>query len=537
MNLNQIRQILSNDKNLFFVFFSISFLMYLPSFNSRWTFDAADFLIKYEKYGLKGIWYSFYESTNTFLVSNHFIHYFVYILFGKNEILHSLFSIGWHSFNAILLIKMIKKVIVSQKFLFYFSIGTLYLTSPFHSESVVWGCNYHYLALNTCLLLLLILFHKYNTQFSFKNIGLIVFVFTFSLGLHELAFLFFIVLVFYQMFFSKYDDIKKWIPIIIFIPIILLFLYLRKLVGGDSIGHYGATVHLNYELVDSIQKFNKYLYKLFTISSMHPFQSIIHKVLDKLIWVNIVVLLSLLLLFFKLFINKIISFLVLGLVIFLLPVLNLYFVDYLYIAGDRYCTLPLIFSSIITTYLLFQFIKNSYLRNSILFFIILFQSLTLFYYNYLWYNSNKLMKICEKYNYENNINYYWLNLPESYKGGYMYKGGDGENPFLVRLKVKDNKIKTNFVTIAGMNLNSKEDGIIVEKIKFNEYKITLRQWGNWFWVGEYGASDYKNDIYSVDFDEINHSYLLKFNSKIDLRNSRMIFYDSAKIKQISLIPN
>ena len=73
--------------------------------------------------------------------------------------------------------------------------------------------------------------------------------------------------------------------------------------------------------------------------------------------------------------------------------------------------------------------------------------------------------------------------------------------------------------------------------KFNEYKITLRQWGNWFWVGEYGASDYKNDIYSVDFDEINHSYLLKFNSKIDLRNSRMIFYDSAKIKQISLIPN
>jgi hypothetical protein len=147
------------------------------------------------------------------------------------------------------------------------------------------------------------------------------------------------------------------------------------------------------------------------------------------------------------------------------------------------------------------------------------------------------MKICEKYNYENNLNYYWLNLPESYKGGYMYKGGDGENPFLVRLKVKDNKIKTNFVTIASMNLNSKEDGIIVEKIKFNEYKITLRQWGNWFWVGEYGASDYKNDIYSVDFDEINHSYLLKFNSKIDLRNSRMIFYDSAKIKQISLIPN
>jgi hypothetical protein len=110
MNLNLIRQILSNDKNLFFVFFSISFLMYLPSFNSRWTFDAADFLIKYEKYGLKGIWYSFYESTNTFLVSNHFIHYFVYILFGKNEILHSLFSIGWHSFNAILLIKMIKYV-------------------------------------------------------------------------------------------------------------------------------------------------------------------------------------------------------------------------------------------------------------------------------------------------------------------------------------------------------------------------------------------------------------------------------------------
>jgi hypothetical protein len=53
-------------------------------------------------------------------------------------------------------------------------------------------------------------------------------------------------------------------------------------------------------------------------------------------------------------------------------------------------------------------------------------------------------------------------------------------------------------------------------------------------VGENGANDYKNKIYSVDFDDINHSYILKLNSDLNLNNNRLIFYDSGQIKQIKL---
>jgi hypothetical protein len=206
----------------------------------------------------------------------------------------------------------------------------------------------------------------------------------------------------------------------------------------------------------------------------------------------------------------------------------------MYIAGDRYCTVPLIFSSLIIAYLIFFIFKNSKLKLLILGIIIILQAGTLFYYNYLWSKSYSLMKLIENYKFEENINYYWLNLPESYNGAYMYKGGDGENPFLVRLKLKNKNRNLKFSTIAGMNMNSIHDKVIVEKLNSDSIKVTLGQWGNWFWVGENGANDYKNEIYSVDFDDINHSYILKLNSDLNLNNNRLIFYDSGQIKQIKL---
>ena len=522
------------DINFFLFFVLISFLVYLPAFKSRWVFDAADFLLKYEKYGINGIWFSFYESTNTFLVSNHFIHFFIYKLFGKSVFFHSFFSIIWHSFNGFLLLKLSQNLFENQKLFFYFSVGILYITSPYHSEAVIWGCNYHYLALNSCILALLLLFYKNNNHFSLRKIVCIVLIFTFSLGLHELAFLNFIILFIFQFLFTDIRNFKNWLPIILFIPIVFIFLYLRLKVGGDSIGHYGASVHLKYNLIESIQKLNKYFYKLFLVSSVHPFQLLVHKVLDKFVVINFTILFIISAIFLRYIYNKITLFLVLGLIIYLLPVLNLYFVDYLYIAGDRYCTLPLIFSSLISAFLIFKFIKSQKVKIVFITLLILLQASTLFYYNLLWKNSNEIMENMEKYRFENNTNYYWLNLPESFKGAYMYKGGDGMHPFLVRLKLKNFKMNTNFYSIAGMNLNSNKDKIIVEKLNSKVFKVTLSQWGNWFWVGEYGASDYKNELYRVDFDDINHSYLLTFNQNNKLSKSKIIYYDSGKLKQMSL---
>jgi hypothetical protein len=525
---------INKEKYVFFIFLILSIVLYIPAFYSRWVFDAADFLLKYEKYGVDGIWYSFHESTNTFLISNHFIHFLIYKLFGKNLLYHSLFSMFWHSFNALLLLKFSKIIFRNKSIFFHLLVSLLYLTSPYHSETNIWGCNYHYLALNSCLLLLFLLIEFYNHSSSKKILFLLLFVFAFSLGLHELAFLNILILIVYQVLFLHKEAKKTWLPFIIFIPIIFIFLFLRNKIGGNTIGHYGASVHLNYNLIESIQKLFKYFYKLFFISSIHPFQFLVHKVIDKLVGYNFLILAVLVFVYFKYFYNKITFFLIFGFILFLIPVLNLYFVDYMYIAGDRYCTVPLIFSSLIIAYLIFFIFKNSKLKLLILGIIIILQAGTLFYYNYLWSKSYSLMKLIENYKFEENINYYWLNLPESYQGAYMYKGGDGENPFLVRLKLKNKDRNLKFSTIAGMNMNSIQDKVIVEKLNSDSIKVTLGQWGNWFWVGENGANDYKNEIYSVDFDDINHSYILKLNSDLNLNNNRLIFYDSGQIKQIKL---
>lgn len=532
-NLKNVEYI-HKDKYVFFIFFILSMVLYIPAFYSRWVFDAADFLLKYEKYGVDGIWYSFHESTNTFLITNHFIHFLLFKLFGKNLLNHSIFSMLWHSFNALLLLKFSKIIFRNKSNIFYFFISLIYLTSPYHSETNIWGCNYHYLALNSCLLLLLLLIELYNNNFSKKTLLLILFVFSFSLGLHELAFLNFLILIVYQLLFLNQKSKKIWLPFIIFIPIVFIFLFFRNKVGGNAIGHYGASVHLNYNLIESIQKLHKYFYKLFFISSIHPFQFFVHKVIDKLVWFNFIILAVFVYIYFKYFYNKITFFLVFGLILFLLPVLNLYFVDYMYIAGDRYCTMPLIFSSLIFVYLIFLIFKNSKIKITILVIMIILQIGTLYYYNYLWSKSYSIMNQLESYKFEENINYYWLNLPESYKGAYMYKGGDGENPFLVRLKLKNKDRNLKLSTIAGMNINSIQDKVIVEKLNSDSIKVTLGQWGNWFWVGENGANDYKNEIYSVDFDDINHSYILTFNSDSNLKNIRLIFYDSGQVKQIIL---
>ncbi|MBK7037692.1 MAG: hypothetical protein IPH42_15460 [Bacteroidetes bacterium] len=74
-------------------------------------------------------------------------------------------------------------------------------------------------------------------------------------------------------------------------------------------------------------------------------------------------------------------------------------------------------------------------------------------------------------------------------------------------------IKGDVYEILHFNMTSLDNGIITEIIDSVTLKVNFEQWGNWWWRGGIGASDYENDLYKVDIDEWSHAYIITFKQK------------------------
>ncbi len=222
---------------------------------------------------------------------------------------------------------------------------------------------------------------------------------------------------------------------------------------------------------------------------------------------------------YKKYVTVISSFFLLA-VISLVPVATMYFMYLNQVQNDR---LGYYFSYFASIFLCLVLALTG--RKLFTGIVILFTILNIFLLqNYIdrWVNASAVQrKALETFMWVNANNIYVLNQPNYFKGAYIYRDDKRIDRSLLVLKNID--MKERIQEIAWANLNSLTDNITVKQNDANSIEVTLNEWGRWFWINGQGAYDYADKNFEVSFDELNHSYVLKFNT-MPSKNDAIIYY-------------
>jgi len=187
----------------------------------------------------------------------------------------------------------------------------------------------------------------------------------------------------------------------------------------------------------------------------------------------------------------------------------------MYIRNDRYLYYSALFQSVILTVLIFQILRQRARLRMILISLLLciYLGLTSFLV-WQWRSSNKVFwGIQDNFHWNNSPQVLLLNLPGVYNGAGLILASIPDD-FSEHLRIFYHlPNRHNIYDVAGYNMTHLWDGAHVQVLDSLHLKVTLNQWGTWWWYGGLGAVDYSNEIYQVHFTDPGHEYLLSLKQR------------------------
>ena len=562
------------ELKILFYFIIITLCLYYPTIDSGFTTDVTGGIERLSTRPLKDILISFgFPALNQLSVA---LFYIQYQLFGTNGFGWYLVYGGLHSFNAFLLYLIFKELFTKYTLKSGKTIALigalLFLISPYQSEVLVWKACQNYLlsvCFIFCSLLNLIWFlssdqkkHLYSNdktitppfgrslllpfflkkyfrsstmqRFFKKNwkqnklaqfdgfiissllrihVFFLLALFTFEYGM-ILPFLILILLLFSFLTRKPTNNIYQQVRVLILPQILALggYFMLMKILFGTWIGHYGATVHLNFPIKIMLANALKYLvkYLFFVRFYAHPTKTAVFSFIDNNVFLLIGLLLILILglLFFNRRKKKasIVLLLLCSALFFtaLLPVLNLYFYYLQYLINDRHAYLASAFLYMGIALLCFQLPK--YIGPVFLIAYISISAFFLVQLNGHWQDSTNIYNgLMDNFSWYDAPQVVLLNVPDNYKGIYLYriiqkqeKDRSGFEDALEYISAKN--FEGQMLEVTQYNMETATDGVSVTQLTHNTLKVTFNQWGNWFWRNGIGAGEgYENKYYKVRF--------------------------------------
>jgi len=525
---------------LFFSFWAITLLLYLPTVQAGFVTDVTSGIEKIQGQPFWHIIHSFgFPALNQLSILGF---YLMYQLFGTNGIPWYLLFCGLHAFNAFLGYRFFQLIFKSFQLENGTSIAFLgvlcFLLHPYQSEVLVWRACLNYLLVTTFILLYLSHFWHYlqtkkNTHLFYLQSFFIAALFTFELAL-ILPFLTIVYYIIWYWYTHNLQGLRLSILKISLPQFFLTGLYfvLNKLVVGNWIGHYGAETHLSFSLSDMSGTLLQYIakYSFFVRSYPHAYKQTIFTFCSQygLSILGIFLVGCLLYLTLKKAIpkNKIAigGMLGLGFLLALLPVLNLFFYWVLFVENDRYGYLASLFGMTLLVFLIFNlpkviqiFLITTYLGASI---FLTIQT------NQNWKVSTEVFySLLDNYRWQDAENVVILNVPDNYKGAYLFRIIGKKSGFQDALTtIKQQPIKGKIWEVVQYNMARPTDGVRVEKTKPHQLKVTFNQWGNWFWRNGTGAGpSHKRAWYTARFK--GQYYLLDLKN---IPNNTIFIYQDGK---------
>lgn len=513
-----------------FAFFLLAGLLaYKSTAGAGFVTDEIGWFETYNRLGWKGIFDAFGDKSLHFVY--HLFGFVLWRLFKFNGTAWMLTFVALYAAVATVAFGVFRRIFkhIQPANAAFISLSgvVLFLLSPYQTEVLVWYACVHYLVCSFLVLLAFLFFIRFLETADRKNIAafysvFIVAVFTleisFSLPLVLLAF----ILLFPLKHFAVQDKVK--LVLLFVLPSAMCvagYFLLSKLLRGNFAGHYGADTHFNFSPSLLTANLMSYSAKFFALAQFWPHEKkealyvLFQNKAQVFVAVSTLVLVGTVIFYKRVSAAfRVAFFLLAAFALSLSPILNLFFYSITNIEGDRFTYLASVFGAQFVAFSLITFLSYA---GWLTVFVFLFFQLKFLGVNTESWKNNRIVRqsLLEKFDHQNAQHIFILNLPDNYRGTYMFRTFPPDNSFAETYKLMYGKdFESKIVQVLSYNMNSMSDSVVVEKLSDNELKVTFAQWGNWWWVGGKGANSYSANNYSVAIDEWNHSYNIDFKTKI-----------------------
>lgn len=513
-----------SNKSVFITFWILTALLYLITAKAGWVLDASGWLAHVRQDNFTQYINRTDSKVNSLYQFTQFITFLFYKVWGANIWLWWLLYVTLHAANACLLFAIFSsllKDIGSEDMKFIPLIGILLFTiSPYTSEVIAWRASYHYLQ---GLLFLLLIIRMVQLYISRPKLiypllaGLVFLLAAFSLEVFYITPLAIITLVIFYRTLGHHSKLLSRVigyfmvpQAIIFCIYLFIFYYLYHSITPHVYNFYTQPWE------DYLSKPPKYIFHILLLGrffSFHAKQEVYNLFYNPYI---LIAFYGLVVALFTFLIRRTIkkdrvSLLLLTLllctscciaILIPLPFPN----PELLVFYDRYTYFANAFFYTFLTLFLYHFTRK-YLCYSILIVFglcsLYFTVLLGIYWKRSAYINNRLLSELPPLG---NKIVVLLNLPECMNGVPMM-GADPDGEFKAMLEtIKRVKPSNVIYDAASYNLVTAHDAAHVQVINDSSVRVTLNQWGTWWWYEGHGGKSYEKPDYKLDMKDIGHFY-------------------------------
>jgi protein O-mannosyl-transferase len=461
------------------LFIAAGFVCYYSILGS--SFLSEDFwLIQYNDSLPTLLQNNFYD--HYLLTFTHLVNFVLFRIFGYYVPAYHVFSLMLHIINAWLVVVLLQKIYsvynisTGNKSLFFMA-GLLFLVLPYQTEAVVWYSAKSYLLATFFLLIAFISWLGFKENGKTRSIVISMTAFVLSLFSKEIAIIFPLIIIAFEATISQKNRKKSPVWVLVFLMIPALYFMARYLILGSFIGGYDARIHLNFHAGMILFHYLMYFLKFFALFRYLPLHNIFVYVSILLAGIGLTIILIR-----KLKNDKpqqhekwyLLIFLFSTFVITLLPVINLEITSLSQVQSDRYGYLSSIPTVLIMAIIIDIVAGLTWFKNMV--YIVVFITFAFFTLktNQLWQytglKSEKILNSVVKNVQESNRDIYFLNVPDNYRGIYLFRNGLKD-----AIRQKSSHERSLAVHILSYQLNNTSQTILLRKTNANVYSLTLQK--------------------------------------------------------------
>ena len=481
--------------------------------------DSLEWIVSYKKQGWQAYWHS-YDMTSVYW-SHDFFSNIMYIVFGNNNFAWYFLILFFHTSACFYFYKFLDLIFqdsdrINGKLIAFIS-SLVFLFGAYNTENIFWIATYHYAITIVYLFTSLYYLALHRGHFSYRVHWWIVLLFPMMLTMHEISFFFpfaYFLLIFYfrlnEIYNRKflYEIVKIGLPFGLFSIFILVC---TKLIKGSWIPHYGISHVQDHSIYGFFYTLFNYLTKhvLFIHNFPFPIREKIYDIDSKTMYMFFGIVFLLLCFVAYKFKHKISAYkdfilVILLLILFYIPVSNMYFFWHFPIQNDRLFYYPSAFLYAIIVFILITFFNQ----------IGMWLSAFLIIANILVFRLN-ISSLEESIHFTEKIaipSYkpyidkkpIILNMPYNYKGFYSFRKIFRFKSSMYWAYDKD----IDFTYTTSMAFFRPTDSIEITRKTDSIFHISVRASGAWLMKESLGGSDYENDDVKVDYADDNQSALI-----------------------------
>lgn len=525
-----------NIRALFCCLWVLVFVLYLPAARAGFVADFTGWLDQIKNHSFS----DYINRTNFSVVSlyqfTQFVTWVFYQLFGTNVWLWHLLFLTLHVINACLLATLSGGLLYDSGAKNYqyisYTGAVLFCVTPYISEVIVWEPSFHYLQGLLMLLLILVWVQRYiHTQ---QRGYIFAALFVYLLSTHSLE-VFYItpwLVLSLALFYAGHQPYGKKIfgnvLRYFFLPMLVLFvlrLVEYRLLHGDWVSRIGAQTVLSLQDT-GLGKPAKYLFHLLLLGRYLPehwhiasatladIKKAVYDCCDSapgmIVYygISVVVLVVCTIRFRKLSgSSKVAALLFLWVFICLLLITPLWFGSSMLVIYDRYSYFAGAFLFMLVAVAM-SAIPNKYIRAGLLLIFVLANLRYTLRANRFWGKSAAIIdSLLHNIPVQDNKIVLLLNLPECMHGVLMIDATtESEFKLMHNLLLPQKKINNPVRDVMAYNMQTPEDGAHVAVLNDSTIRVTLNQWGTWWWYEAQGGQSYKNEDYRVNMIDAGHYY-------------------------------